>query len=156
MKRRVPQSKVPGEQSAPTQPIPVKPPPFGRMSFRPEDLVTAADTNEEHAQACRDLVEKSGGVINQGPFQPLGLSRARSAADVSRDVSRRDWRHQLGRHGVRPEARDTFSPSPTNTEASDGLRSSRTARRFPTSRPASWAIRLIRSSGRGKSTRTAA
>ncbi|HXP88190.1 MAG TPA: PQQ-binding-like beta-propeller repeat protein [Bryobacteraceae bacterium] len=64
----VPQSQVPGEFSAPTQPIPVKPPPFGRMSFKMEDLVTAEDTSEEHAKACRDLVEKSGGVMNDGPF----------------------------------------------------------------------------------------
>ncbi|MBV9508405.1 MAG: PQQ-binding-like beta-propeller repeat protein, partial [Acidobacteriia bacterium] len=68
--KAVPQSKVPGEWSSPTQPIPVKPPPFGRMGFKMEDLVTAADTNEEHAKACRDLVEQSGGVYNEGPFTP--------------------------------------------------------------------------------------
>jgi len=65
-----PQSKVPGEWSAPTQPIPVKPPPFGRMSFTMDDLVTAEDTTPEHAAACRELVEKSGGVYNVGPFTP--------------------------------------------------------------------------------------
>lgn len=78
----VPQSKVPGEWSAPTQPIPVKPPPFGRMSFKPEDLVTAADTNEEHAAACRDLMEKSGGLQNEGPFTPWAY-RAPGAPPVS-------------------------------------------------------------------------
>lgn len=66
----VPISKVPGEHSSPTQPIPVKPKPFGRMSFTMADLVTAADTTEEHAKACRDLVEKSGGLYNEGPFTP--------------------------------------------------------------------------------------
>src|SRR5579863_9835359 len=66
----VPKSQVPGEQLSATQPIPVKPPPFGRMSFNMDDLVTAADTNEEHAAACRDLVEKSGGAHNEGPFTP--------------------------------------------------------------------------------------
>jgi quinoprotein glucose dehydrogenase len=66
----VPQSKVPGEHTSPTQPIPVKPPPFGRMSFKMSDLVTAQDTTPEHAAACRDLVEKSGGVYNAGPFTP--------------------------------------------------------------------------------------
>ncbi len=65
-----PRSKVPGEQSSPTQPIPMKPPPLGRMSFKPEDLVTAADTTEEHARACRDLYERSGGLVNEGPFTP--------------------------------------------------------------------------------------
>jgi glucose dehydrogenase len=63
-------SQVPGEQSAPTQPIPVKPPPLVRMSFTMDDLVTAADTTEEHAKACRDFVEKAGGVYNVGPFTP--------------------------------------------------------------------------------------
>jgi quinoprotein glucose dehydrogenase len=78
----VPQSKTPGEQSAPTQPIPVKPPPFGRMNFKPEDLVTAQDTTPEHAAACRDLVEKSGGAQNQGPFTPW-VFRAPGAPPVS-------------------------------------------------------------------------
>ena len=63
-------SQVPGEQSAPTQPIPLKPPPLVRMSFTMDDLVTAADTTEEHAAACRDFVEKAGGLYNTGPFTP--------------------------------------------------------------------------------------
>jgi glucose dehydrogenase len=66
----VPQSKVPGEWTSATQPIPVKPPPFGRMSFKMEDLVTAEDTTEEHAKYCRELVDRSGGVYNEGPFTP--------------------------------------------------------------------------------------
>jgi quinoprotein glucose dehydrogenase len=66
----VPASKVPGEHSSPTQPIPNKPRPFGRMSFTMADLVTAQDTTEEHAKACRDLVERSGGLYNDGPFTP--------------------------------------------------------------------------------------
>lgn len=78
----VPRSKVPGEFSAPTQPIPVKPPPFGRMSFKMEDLVTAEDTTAEHAKACQDLVEKSGGVMNEGPFTTWAW-RAPGAPPVS-------------------------------------------------------------------------
>jgi quinoprotein glucose dehydrogenase len=66
----VPRSNVPGEQSSPTQPIPVKPPPLARVSYKPEDIVTAADTNEEHAKFCRDLVTRSGGLYNEGPFTP--------------------------------------------------------------------------------------
>jgi glucose dehydrogenase len=66
----VPISKVPGEHSSPTQPIPTKPKPAGRMSFTMADLVTAQDTTEEHAKACRELVEKSGGLYNEGPFTP--------------------------------------------------------------------------------------
>jgi quinoprotein glucose dehydrogenase len=68
--RPVPKSDVPGELAFPTQPIPVKPPPLARVSFRQEDLVTAADTTTEHAAACAELVQKIGGVRNAGPFTP--------------------------------------------------------------------------------------
>ena len=68
--RPVPKSEVPGELAFPTQPFPVKPPPLARNSFKPEDLVTAAETSAEHAQACRELVEQLGGVYNAGPFTP--------------------------------------------------------------------------------------
>jgi glucose dehydrogenase len=67
--RKVARSDVPGELAFPTQPIPVKPPPLARVGFKPDDLVTAADTTPEHAAACRDLVEKNG-VYNAGPFTP--------------------------------------------------------------------------------------
>jgi glucose dehydrogenase len=66
--RPVPKSNVPGEQAYPTQPFPVKPPPIARNSFKPEDLVSAQDTTPEHAQACRELIERNGGVTNAGPF----------------------------------------------------------------------------------------
>lgn len=72
----VPASTVPGEQSSPTQPIPVKPPPIARVSYKPEDIVTAADTTEEHAKFCRDLVERSGGFYNAGPFTPYVYKEA--------------------------------------------------------------------------------
>ena len=78
----VAKSKVPGEWTSATQPIPVKPPPFGRMSFKPEDLVTAEDTTEEHAKYCRELVERSGGAHNDGPFTPW-VYRAPDAPPVS-------------------------------------------------------------------------
>ena len=68
--RPVAKSGVPGEEAYPTQPFPVKPPPVARDSYTPEDLVTAADTSPEHAQACRDLIAKNGGVTNAGPFTP--------------------------------------------------------------------------------------
>ena len=48
----------------------MKPPPIARVGFKPEDIVTAADTNEDHAGFCRDLAERSGGLVNQGPFTP--------------------------------------------------------------------------------------
>jgi quinoprotein glucose dehydrogenase len=68
--KSVPRSQVPGEQSSPTQPIPVKPPALARVSYKADDIVTAADTNEEHAKFCQDLEAKSGGFDNQGPFTP--------------------------------------------------------------------------------------
>ncbi len=80
--RPVPKSDVPGEESWPTQPFPVKPPALARVSFKPEDLVTAEDTTAEHAKACRDLVEKNGGLYNAGPFTPW-LFRAEGVAPKS-------------------------------------------------------------------------
>ncbi|MGH9146012.1 MAG: PQQ-binding-like beta-propeller repeat protein [Vicinamibacterales bacterium] len=68
--RPVPKSTVPEERSSPTQPIPLKPPPLARVDYRPEDIVTAADTNAEHAAFCRNLLERSGGFYNEGPFSP--------------------------------------------------------------------------------------
>jgi glucose dehydrogenase len=68
--RPVPKSDVPGEESSPTQPFPLKPPPLSRMSFQPEDIVTPIDTSPEHAKGCRDLFEASGGLYNAGPYTP--------------------------------------------------------------------------------------
>jgi glucose dehydrogenase len=68
--RAVPQSDVPGEQTAPTQPFPIKPPPLTRTTFRAEDIVTENDTTPEHAKACRELMERSGGFYNEGLYTP--------------------------------------------------------------------------------------
>ena len=67
--RPVPKSEVPGEFAFATQPFPVKPPPIARNDFKPQDLVTAADTSAEHAAACKELVDKFG-IYNAGPFTP--------------------------------------------------------------------------------------
>ena len=69
--RPVPKGDTPGEWYSPTQPFPLKPPPLVRTSFKPEDIVTAADTTSEHAAACQALVERSGGFYNAGPFTPF-------------------------------------------------------------------------------------
>ena len=68
--RPTPQSDVPGEKTSPTQPIPLKPPPLARVSYAPEDLVTAEETNAEHAEFCRKLRDRGGGLYNAGPFTP--------------------------------------------------------------------------------------
>ncbi len=68
--RRVGRSDVPNEQSSPTQPIPVKPPPLARVGFKADDIVRATDTTAEHAAFCGALMERSGGFDNDGPFTP--------------------------------------------------------------------------------------
>jgi len=69
--RPVPAGDVPGEWYSPTQPFPLKPPHLGRIDFKPEDMVTAADTTPEHAKACKELYDKSGGFYNAGAFTPF-------------------------------------------------------------------------------------
>jgi quinoprotein glucose dehydrogenase len=69
--RPVPKGDVPGEWYSPTQPFPVKPPAIAKTSFKKEDMVTAADTNEEHAKNCQALWDRSGGFVNLGPFTPF-------------------------------------------------------------------------------------
>jgi quinate dehydrogenase (quinone) len=67
--RAVPQSTVPGEQTWPTQPFPVKPPPLGRMTFDPaKDFYTLTP---DHAAYCRQLWD-SNRMYTKGPFTPPG------------------------------------------------------------------------------------
>ncbi|HEY2384402.1 MAG TPA: PQQ-binding-like beta-propeller repeat protein [Terriglobia bacterium] len=58
---------VPTEWYSPTQPFPVKPPAVARVSITKDDLVTAADTTPEHAQACKDLWDKTN-FYNTGAY----------------------------------------------------------------------------------------
>ena len=78
--RAMPQSEVPGEQTFPTQPIPVNPPALARVSYEPADLVSAEDTSPEHAAACADLVESLGEIYNAGAFTPW-VYRAEGASE---------------------------------------------------------------------------
>ena len=66
----VPQSGVPGERSSPTQPIPSKPPPFARQTFRPEDVNPFVSPEEQDRlkQAVRDSA-------NAGVFTPSSHER---------------------------------------------------------------------------------
>jgi glucose dehydrogenase len=66
--RRVAQSTVPGEQTSPTQPFPLKPPPLAPMSVSESDIYTLTP---EHAAFCKDLWEKNN-LYNNGPFTPFG------------------------------------------------------------------------------------
>lgn len=68
--RAMPASDVPGEQTFPTQPIPLRPPALARVSYDPADLVAAADTSAEHAAACAELLADIGEIYNAGAFTP--------------------------------------------------------------------------------------
>ncbi|GAA0270760.1 glucose/quinate/shikimate family membrane-bound PQQ-dependent dehydrogenase [Alteraurantiacibacter aestuarii] len=71
---RVAAGDVPGEWYSPIQPIPVRPAALSRMWWDPSDVVTAQDTNADHAAACRALLDSYGGsFFNSGPFTPFFL-----------------------------------------------------------------------------------
>jgi len=72
--RPVPQSDVPGEETSPTQPFPVKPPPLARLGIKPDEVFTG---EPEHEKFCRDLVAKIGGIHNQGPYTPYSSKEVR-------------------------------------------------------------------------------
>ena len=65
--RPVPPSEVPGEEAWPTQPVPVKPPPFARQSMKPEELT---EVTPESRAYCAKLIE---GAVFGGLFTPIGL-----------------------------------------------------------------------------------
>jgi quinoprotein glucose dehydrogenase len=64
----VPKSEVPGEQAWPTQPRPVKPPPYARQSMRRDELT---DVTPESRAYCAKLLE---GAITADIFTPVGLA----------------------------------------------------------------------------------
>jgi glucose dehydrogenase len=72
--RPVPQSDVPGETTWPTQPFPSKPPPLARLSIKPDEVFTG---EPEHEKFCRDLIEKMGGLHNEGPYTPYSSKEYR-------------------------------------------------------------------------------
>jgi glucose dehydrogenase len=72
--RAVPQSDVPGEQSWPTQPFPMKPPPLAKQGMTPDEVFKG---EPEHEAFCRDLVEKIGGIHNLGSYTPYSAKEFR-------------------------------------------------------------------------------
>ena len=67
--RPVPASDVPGEQTWPTQPFPLRPPPLGRTAFDPaKDFYTLTP---EHAAYCKELWDKNQ-MYTKGIFTPPG------------------------------------------------------------------------------------
>ena len=67
--RAVPQSAVPGESTAKTQPFPLKPPPLAKNTFRMEEMY---NRSAEHARFCRELFAAHQMKIG-GPYTPLPL-----------------------------------------------------------------------------------
>jgi quinoprotein glucose dehydrogenase len=68
VERPVPHSDMPGEETWPTQPFPVKPPPFARQSFTAKDISPFMP-----AQERAHLLEEIQGAHNQGLFTPPAL-----------------------------------------------------------------------------------
>lgn len=64
---QAPSSEVPGEQAWPTQPRPLKPPPYARQKMTPDELTTV--TPESRAY-CTKLLE---GAVPGEIFTPIGL-----------------------------------------------------------------------------------
>jgi quinoprotein glucose dehydrogenase len=67
--RPVPPSDAPGEHAWPTQPFPVKPPPFARESFNGAELATLTP---ELKAACTVLIESTH-LRMGGPYLPLSV-----------------------------------------------------------------------------------
>jgi quinoprotein glucose dehydrogenase len=65
--RPVPQTVIPGEQTSPTQPFPVKPPPFARQTFSFDELTNV--TPESRAE-CQKLLE---GAVTGPMYRPIGF-----------------------------------------------------------------------------------
>jgi glucose dehydrogenase len=66
--RRVPNSVMPGEESWPTQPFPLKPPPLARMNLTREEITTR--TPEAH-KFCTEWFDR---LRHQGPYTPFGMT----------------------------------------------------------------------------------
>jgi quinoprotein glucose dehydrogenase len=69
--RPVPQSEVPLERTAKTQPFPLKPAPLSRMTMTAADIATVTPELEA---ACKKMIE---GVQLGGPYLPVAFNRLR-------------------------------------------------------------------------------
>jgi len=70
--RPVPQSTVPGEKTAPTQPFPLMPPPLARNSIKRSELPTTI--SPEHTAYCQALWEKYG-LQDSVPYTPWKVTQ---------------------------------------------------------------------------------
>jgi glucose dehydrogenase len=70
--RPVPQTDLPGEETSPTQPFPLQPPPLSRTTFDPATDLYAL--TPEHAAYCRALWDDNR-MFTKGMFTPPELER---------------------------------------------------------------------------------
>ncbi|MCC2667761.1 MAG: gcd [Armatimonadetes bacterium] len=66
--RSVPASDIPGEFSSPTQPLPVKPPPFSRQSFGPDDVTDLSPESKAYV-LNRMKTMRYGSIFTPTGFQ---------------------------------------------------------------------------------------
>lgn len=69
--RKVPGSYVPGEKPSPTQPFPIKPPPWARLAMTKADITTVTP---ESNKFCTEWWERER-MYNEGPYTPYGVDR---------------------------------------------------------------------------------
>lgn len=69
--RPVPKSDMPGEETWPTQPFPVKPPPFARQKFTVDDLSPYIEDPQERARFRDEILS----ARNEGLFTPPGIRK---------------------------------------------------------------------------------
>ena len=71
VERPVPKSEVPGEQTSPTQPFPVKPEPLTQMTVSRDHLYKG---EPQHQSYCERMVDDNNIKLG-GPYMPIALNR---------------------------------------------------------------------------------
>ena len=71
VERPVPKSDVPGEQTSPTQPFPVKPEPLTQMTISRDHLYKG---EPQHQSYCERMVDENNIKLG-GPYMPIALNR---------------------------------------------------------------------------------
>ena len=66
--RKVPQSRVPGERTSPTQPFPIKPAPWARLAMTKADITTVTPESNKFCTAWWEREQ----MYNDGPYTPYG------------------------------------------------------------------------------------
>jgi quinoprotein glucose dehydrogenase len=73
VERPVPQSKIPGEETSPTQPFPTKPPAIDRQGITPDDLIDF--TPELKREALKFIADYDIGPLFMPPSVPTGAKK---------------------------------------------------------------------------------